>query len=230
MRNYPASISIITIESEMYHNSVPVLHYTIQYPQFMNRYHQKALNRINTYYKKMALEYQLQFETVMYCEAVNQYEYSIANDFPFHMYEALLNFQVTYNKDCVISLFFDIYRFTGGAHGNTIRFADTWNIENGYRIPLSQLFIPSLDYKEWLITMITKQIAYQMSQGENWYFEEYESLVRQYFNCNNFYLSPEGVMIFFQQYEIAPYASGIPVFTIPFDENCVSRPFCCRCW
>jgi len=48
------------------------------------------------------------------------------------------------------------------------------------------------------------------------YFEDYRNLIVQHFNPASYYLSNDGLVIYYQQYEIAPYATGIVEFTIPF--------------
>ncbi|MEM5769578.1 MAG: RsiV family protein, partial [Bacillota bacterium] len=37
----------------------------------------------------------------------------------------------------------------------------------------------------------------------------------QTWNPCSFYMVPEGLAVYFQQYDIAPYVMGIPVFVIP---------------
>lgn len=229
MKNGTVSVNTITIESQLYHGSTPVLHYKIQYPQFINRSHQRVLNRINKTYKKRALLEQMRIETVFYCEAVSRYDRSTTESIPFAPDEVLINFEVTYNQDCVLSLYVDRYRFSGGAHGMTEKQGDTWNIESGYRISLDQVLLPLVDEKEVILSQVLDQISTQMEKGENWYFEDYRKLAYKSFNSKNFYLIPEGIVFFYPLYEIAPYASGFPQFLIPFDEECVSRPFCCKC-
>jgi len=59
----------------------------------------------------------------------------------------------------------------------------------------------------------------------NIYFDDYEKNVANYFNPKSFYLVPDGIVIYFQQYEIAPYASGIPQFTIPYSAY-ILKPGC----
>lgn len=159
----------------------------------------------------------------MYWDAVNHYKESLANQFPFHMHEALMVYEITYNKNCAISIYFDTYKYTGGAHGITLRDSDTWALERGKPINLYDL-IPD---RTFAINMINKQITTQISHGEDWYFENYVALVNQNFNPQSFYLHPAGVALYFQQYDIAPYSSGIPVFILPWEQR-VREPRWCK--
>lgn len=223
---YNVQVKKITIENELQYKNTVVLHYEIEYPQFLSRIFEASLNKINRHYKMKALAIQRNFNTRLYRSAVQNYEYATANGFPFHPYQAVVKYEVTYNKDCTISLYFDQYEYTGGAHGNTVRSSDTWNLQNGRRIMLGQLFRYPFHYKPYIIKTIINQIEKQIESGDNPYFEEYKKNVATYFNPSSFYLTNKGIVIYFQQYEIAPYASGIREFTIPYSDENVERPKC----
>ncbi len=155
-------------------------------------------------------------ENELYCEAVAGLKAALENGYPFHSYETVLNYETAYNQNCHLSLYRDQYEFTGGAHGSTIRASDTWNLSTGKRLGLSQLFSCGKDYKAFLIAKISEQAACNMEENPGIYFEEYQSLIRDNFNERSFHLSSKGLSIYYQQYEIAPYATGIVTFTIPY--------------
>lgn len=213
-----------TLEGEMLLNTVKLLHYKIEYPQFISLVHDQNLKIINDYYRNRALEKQWTYENQLYLQAFQQYEESIVNQFPFHAYEAFFTHDVTYNKDCVISLYSDEYVFSGGAHGSTIRRSETWNIQEGQQASILFL-VENLDY---MIDMINQQIAAQISLGENWYFDNYKQLVSENFNTESFYLINDGLIIYYQQYDIAPYSSGIMEFFFPWSDK-VEQPKWCAC-
>lgn len=66
----------------------------------------------------------------------------------------------------------------------------------------------------YFILKILKEINSQIAINPDIYFENTCKLVLDAFNPNNFYLVPNGIVIYFQQYDIAPYSSGIRTFTI----------------
>lgn len=210
------------LSADMYYKNVLVLKYTINYPWFEDHLYSQQLTKINQQYATKAIAYQQYCEMSLYRSAVEEYEYSVKNGFPIRAYEAVVDYTVTFNQDCTLSLYFDQYEFTGGAHGNTIRHSDTWDIHDAHGIPLAEIY-PS--YKLYITNIISGEIAAQIKNGMNWYFDDYQKNVEQYFNPENFYLKPAGLVIYFQQYEIAPYASGIPEFTIPYSYS-VIKPKC----
>lgn len=214
------------IERQMYYKNTMILHYKINYPQLRLRWPAEAAGRINRFYRTKALTFKRYCETELYYMAVKEYKYSVANGFPIRPYEADLAYTVTFDRDCYLSLYFDQYQFTGGAHGSTVRTSQTWNFPAGRRIALRQMFSPPVRYREFILKTVQSQIAQEIQNGNNIYFENYEQLTRETFRSENFYLTDQGLAVYFQQYDIAPYSSGIPVFIIPYGQGGLITPDC----
>ncbi|WP_051280505.1 DUF3298 and DUF4163 domain-containing protein [Anaerovorax odorimutans] len=205
-------VNSVVIENTMLYNDQVVLKYRIEYPQFTSISFQMALYMINKYYEKKALEYEEHCRMELFELVVKQYEYCIENNYPLPLYESIITYNITYNEACIISLYFDKYEFTGGAHGNTTRCSDTWNLQKYKRVKLNQLF--TLNYKLYIF----REIKNEIEQNPNIYFDDYSELILKNFNENNFYCTPEGVVIYYQQYDIAPYSSGIREFFISYSD------------
>ena len=124
-------------------------------------------------------------------------------------YEVYQTFENTLHTSEVISLFVDEYYFSGGAHGNTIRTSQTWNMSQARMIELYELF-----RNPYFLLNIFRQIIAQINAEKEIYFEDACCLVIETFNPKSFYLTPSNIVIYFQQYDIAPYASGIRTFEI----------------
>lgn len=214
------------IQENMYYKKELILTYKIEYPSFSSETFK--LNRINSFYKMKALQYQQYCKNTLFRRAVKEYEYAVANGFPVRAFDAVLAYKVTYNDDCTLSLYFDRYEYTGGAHGSTTRYSDTWNLLNSSIITLNQMFSRSINYVDYSIKWILKQIEIDIKNGQNIYFEDYEKNVKKYFNPEHFYLTPKGIVVYFQQYEIAPYSSGIVEFLIPYTDKNVIKPSCLK--
>jgi len=219
LQNNIVSIKKIVINNEMKYDDHIVLNYKIEYPDFKSSYYQMSLLVINKFYKEKALEYQEHCKDELFNAAVEQYKYDVENGFPIRSYEALQVFESTYNCGCIISLYFDQYEYTGGAHGNTLRYSQTFNLQKCSRITLKQLFDCSLDYK----TYILKQVKTQIEQDTSIYFDNYAKLIVDAFNEKSFYCTSEGLVVYYQQYDISPYSSGIREFLIPYSD-CVINP------
>lgn len=215
-----------TLKENLYYNNVLVLSYRIDYPVFSSISFMPAVLKMNRYYKMQALSYQKYCRGKLYKQAVQEYLNAVKNNYPVRAFEAIFTYEVTYNKNCTVSLYFDKYEYTAGAHGNTVRTSDTWNLQTRRKVKLRQMFAPTVNYKAYILKSVIEQIKAQMASGENFYFEDYEKNVYKYFNESSFYLTSKGVVVYFQQYEIAPYSSGIPEFTIDYKDGFVLKPHC----
>ena len=86
----------------------------------------------------------------------------------------------------------------------------------GRQINLTEFFPGVQGFPECLFQRIEKQIEDRLKESPATFFEDYSQLLRNNFHAENFYITPAGLVIYYQQYDIAPYASGIPEFVIPF--------------
>lgn len=211
---YSADISMHEYEKTFNYNNVEALELSIKYPRIGLINNPKAENLINSQIKMEVIDF-IRYSKYLYNQAVEGYHESQANNYPFHGYSAYMEYTITYNKNCFLSLYYDRYEFTGGAHGSTVRSSDTWELCRGTKLPLSSFFNPGTDYRSLLINEMTNQ-AEAIQQREDIYFDDYKNLIINNFNENSFYLSPSGITIYYQQYDIAPYSTGIVEFTIPY--------------
>ncbi len=200
-------------------DGVTLLTYEIEYPAFRSFRYRAYMPKINRYYRKRAAHFQRYCRKVLFPMAVKQYQNDLANGFPIRAYEAMQVFEVTYRKNCIVSLYFDQYQYTGGAHGKTTRSSETWNLETCRQLDLNRVVFCPPDMK----TFILAEVEAQIKREPELYFEDYPTLIWETFNSNQFYSTPEGLVVYYQQYDIAPYASGIRTFLIPYS-GCVSDP------
>ncbi len=221
----PIAVREQVMEETMMYQNEPVLKYTIRYPEFTSAVFRVAVNEMNRYYRTRALLQRQRYRQILYPQAVRDFESARSHDYPFHGYEAMMVHTITYNENCTVSLYADNYQYTGGAHGNTIRSSDTWDLKSARRLPLAGFFAAPVPYPAFVLDSVNAQIAAQLAEDTGMYFDDYEKNVAQSFNPRSFFLSPSGVVVYFQQYQIAPYASGIPEFTLPYSAD-VKAPRC----
>lgn len=141
------------------------------------------------------------------------------SNIPFRKYEAVTDFSLKYLKNNILSITTDEYSFTGGAHGNTLRTPYNFNTVNGKTIALKDLFKKGYDYK----TVINKEIKRQMALNKDMmYYTNPSEAFKSISDNQTYYIKDGNIVIYFSQYEIAPYAAGFPEFPISvklFDGN-----------
>ncbi len=202
------------LSKDVFYEDTPILKIKIMYPLFSSQSSCRALLKMNRFYKTRAESMLEEAMKSLAPAALEDYKNSKENGFPVHEYQLSTSFQVTNNYDCFISLYHDKYEYTGGAHGNTSRTSETWSLKNGAVLPLEYFFPCRPQYIKEIKSEIIRQIETQISQGDSYYFEDYKKLVDENFDEKNYYLVPGAVVVFFRQYDIAPYASGMPEFII----------------
>lgn len=215
MSNIPV-IKQMTIEDTLYYDNTIVVTVKINYPQISSESLTSAERSFNRFNEISARHLAGYAHTRLQSDAISHYNYAKQNNFPFNSYELLTVFDVTYNKNNLLSLYSDRYEYTGGAHGITLRSAQTWDIIRGGRLTLRGLFIPGYNYRSEILEQITRMAKQNEAQGD-FYFDNLEANIIEYFNPLNFYLTDEGIAFYYPLYTIAPYASGIIVFVIPYD-------------
>lgn len=202
-------------EKELYYKDTVILKYTIKYPRIISN--SMGANRFNRFNYEKAIKLKQYSENELFKEAKEVYDYNASNGYPTMVYEVFLDYTITYNQNSIVSLYSDEYIYSGGAHGNTIRSSQNWNINFAKQFSLESLFDNDCNYILDILKDINNQIEEQIANGSNQYFDNYCSLVLNTINLNNFYLNPGYITIFFQQYDIAPYSSGIPTFNIQYN-------------
>lgn len=214
---YDALVTMHEYKRTLTYDNVEALILTVKYPTIELAHAPRSEYLINKRILMDIDEY-ISYANYLYDQAVDFYHESKINDFPFHAYELYMEYIITYNANCFLSTYNDKYEFTGGAHGNTKRTSDTWELCCGTHLSLNNFFEPGFDYKPMIIEEIIRQAELIYNQDQHIYFDDYKSLITKNFDENSFYLTPQGITIYYQQYDIAPYSTGIVEFTIPYSK------------
>lgn len=145
--------------------------------------------------------------------------------YPIRPYQLYTRYEQCSLNDQVLSLYVDYYQYTGGAHGITERRAYNIDLKTGELLPLAELFEPGYDYKAVIDQEIKRQIALEPEA----YFEGdmgFKGINKE----QGYYLDGDSLVIYFNQYEIAPYAGGIREFKMPLKGVTSSQPVVTTDW
>ncbi|MCX7970016.1 MAG: DUF3298 and DUF4163 domain-containing protein [Negativicutes bacterium] len=118
------------------------------------------------------------------------------------------SYSVKFQRSFLLSIVQDEYWFSGGAHGMAVRKAANINTETGHIYSLDQLFKPGSDWLKVLNAAIAGQIAVRSDSSEY----KFNGITSR----EQFYLIDEGLVVYFQPYEIGPWVLGMPKFVIPW--------------
>lgn len=123
-------------------------------------------------------------------------------------YLAYTTFKVINVNDDFISFYIDYYELTGGAHGSTFRKSYNIDLKTGKVLNLNDVLKDIPNYKETIDKYIYDEIS---KKPEVYFIDSFKGI----YGDISFNLDKSNLIIYFQQYEIAPYSSGIIEFKIP---------------
>ncbi|MBU3820784.1 DUF3298 and DUF4163 domain-containing protein [Flavobacteriaceae bacterium XHP0103] len=134
---------------------------------------------------------------------------SFKNGFPEALpWDAQIDGEVMYQSPEIISISLSAYLNTGGAHGNlTITFLN-FDAVTGKLIKNEGLFNNMNAFKKIAQTNFDDTI-----EDKNVLFDPQSFQLPENIGFNE-----EGIILLYNTYEVAPYATGIIEFTIPFNE------------
>lgn len=176
--------------------NIPVI--TIDDKKIEQRVNSKIEKEIIKFYNKVKKE-------------AEDYNKDFENETPFI---ANVSYDIKKNSDNIISIFIEYYQYSGGAHEYYEDVAYNIDLTTGNFINLEQLFKKEINYKKIINENIINQIdIYIKDSDENSYLYEFKGIK----DNQKFYLRENKIVIFFDLYEIAPYAAGIPKFEIDIE-------------
>lgn len=181
---------------------------TIQYPVISGLGDPSIEDQINSTFKALAEQARKEGEK----NAADLAAYLEQNpDIPWKC-EVFFDYQVKYNRSGLFSIVFQNYQFAGGAHGSTVQTSYTFDLSTGKQLQLVDLFKADAGY----VGIISDQVYAQLKERGllTALYGQFESIRPDH----SFYLTDDGIAVYYQQYEIMPYAAGIQEFTTDYEQ------------
>ncbi|NLK88084.1 MAG: DUF3298 domain-containing protein [Clostridiaceae bacterium] len=131
-----------------------------------------------------------------------------------HHYEG--GFSVVYSKKNLLVIMESGYDYAfGAAHGMPVMNHVHIDTRTGEFYELEDLFLDDSSYEDILSEIVRVQIEDMAGQDTDMYWiDSYEGIGSNH----QFYITDKGLNLYFQPYEIAPYAAGFPTFMVTFQE------------
>ena len=133
-------------------------------------------------------------------------------------YEFTLNTEVHYgnNKD-IIGHFINYYQYTGGAHGGTFITCRNYRLEDGSVVTLDNYFKPG--YEKVLLPILERKLLEYAECSSRDELDEHGYFSNEpMFVSDNFEIRQDTIDFIYNQYDIAPYSTGITTLSVPNDE------------
>lgn len=165
---------------------------------------------IQVVYPQVRYPHDRQFEHVMNQTFVHETQKLIneqMSEMPTTVETMLGYYEIKNNQRDVLSIALSNYTYHNkAAHGMTFIRSFTFDLEDKKLVQLGDLFKPGSNYVKRLSDIIKRQIKSRDIPVINEFTE---------INANQeFYLADRSLVIYFQLYDLAPYAFGFPFFPI----------------
>lgn len=199
----PNDIVKITTAINTYKNTIEVFHAYYSYPQFPDSFEQAVpLNQF--YIKQLYKDYE---------DIRNIRNAALENVIPPNLsYGYDHTFEVTFLTDHFLSILENDYQYAGGAQPDTFSKAHTFSLQNGKELSLENLFLkPKADTEKTVKNIIIEKIR---KNPDDYYPDAVSTISDMTLDAFHFYLDKNGITIFFNPFEISPYAGGIVKFPL----------------
>ncbi|AJD32155.1 DUF3298 domain-containing protein [Clostridium sporogenes] len=120
-------------------------------------------------------------------------------------------YEVKLNKSCLLSILFGMYTYyANAAHGFTAYSSLNIDLNTGQIYNLNDLFTSRINYKP----ILEEKVREYIKENNVPLIEEYKGLHED----QQFYLTPNSLVLYYQVYEYTPYAYGLFQIPIPFKD------------
>ncbi|MCC8181785.1 MAG: DUF3298 and DUF4163 domain-containing protein [Clostridiales bacterium] len=146
------------------------------------------------------------------------YEASLEEDWEWYAYESELTAQVVRCDSQVLSIRFNGYSYSGGAHGYSFSYGRSYDVQSGSRLSLTFLSANGADFPTYALKRVTDMCGTEEYSELLFDTDIIQESLSDVVSDEQFLLTGEGVVFLADPYVIGPYSSGIIEFTLPYDE------------
>lgn len=209
-------------ERNLKSNKTTVLCCSIRRPSFSNT---GKLQRMERYFAHLALVWQTRWENELYRQARQAFADQTGRD-TAPPWQATLDYQITYWNPPLLSIRIDIQEHGPTNPPTLLCIGEVWDCSSGYPCPL-HAFLPERTHrwKHPFIKQLQEQAQMRLNSGESLLHPNCLAEIEQTFDTDRFYLTEDGLVIFYPLYSLGAYSEGIPTFTIPLQAQIQSNKF-----
>lgn len=126
--------------------------------------------------------------------------------------------QIMLNTEKIVSVFKDTYTDLRHEGSGLSRISRTFDMRSGRQITLRQVFGRNNILRQSVFEQLHEQISRQCEINPGCYFTNWESLYSNALSESSFYLTEDGLVLFFPADTIASANAGIPSFMVTYSQ------------
>ena len=195
-------------------DGIPILLAEAALPFLTSSPHQK---RINRFYRQYLRAFYRFCAKELLPRAKADFSDALAQSRPIPVTHAALRSTVTLDGNHILSLYTDLTASGSGRNFHT-RSCDTWDLKTGYPLVLCDFFPTEGIPKKELIVFAREKATERINQGIAFH-KDYRRALRRYFSSRRFYLTPQGLVFYYQPGCAAPISLGPLTFFMPYGKQ-----------
>lgn len=169
---------------------------------------------INQYYENQLEKQRVVAAEELYPQALEEYQNSLKSGAAFTAFVSRQSTYTAFNRDGFVS-FLRNYFESGGETDRLMLHAETFSLPDCGLIIADDLF--SVSEEEYLRALAQNVCSIIDAGGGSGYYENCSALAERALQKEDFYLSENGLVIFYQAATLAPASLGPMQFTIPYN-------------
>ena len=144
-------------------------------------------------------------------QADADYALSKSMGYAFTYYTDEETYEITHQTDRLVSILRTHYGHTGGTYPTLLYMADHFDLTTGAVLTFDDFFTDP----DAAAAIALEEVLRQAAQGDANGVTYDAALTERLFNRENFYLTADAVVFFYQPQDLAPNAAGAPAFPVP---------------
>lgn len=122
--------------------------------------------------------------------------------------------KILYSSNNLFIVAMDSYRFMGGAHPNSYRSIFNFDLQNGTLLQIEDIILDIEGFR----AAAERQFREDQGLEETVSFQEAGFFMEEFKASTEFALTEYGLLLYYNTYEIAPYAAGATEIMIPYEK------------
>lgn len=186
-----------------------------EYPVIENKDNNAFITAVNEQYKKDAeaaiseaeAEFKDSAAAVLASEGKN-----------YHPMVFTRSFEVSLNQDNLLSITQLDYANTYGAHPNTLKSSKTFNLAENKALTLSEVLGKNAADTD---SYVKEKFEAYVKEDAGELLEYYQENIEKALSAVNFCLTEDALVLYYNPYDILPYAAGSPEVKVPYADTTI---------
>ncbi len=142
--------------------------------------------------------------------------YNAANGNTFSPFTMQQSYEVTYNKNNILSVVNNYIEETGNDLPEYSKQAFTYDMKTGNMLAITDILNIS---EEEINNIVTENFTNIINASPEAYYDDAATTLSDNLEYLNYYLTDNGIVFYFQPYIISPYETSYPQFTLTYNDN-----------